>query len=223
MKKIVLPLLIMLTMILTACGASGGTPTGSVPNGNSNNQSNNQFSNQPLPVQDQILIGTFKLENTNNAVTKTQAADLLPLWQVYKDLSSSDNAAQQEVDAVVTQIQDTMTPDQMKAITDMKLTRQDLFKTMQDLGISFRPANASGTPQPRGQGQGNFPPGGFQGGGGPGGGQGGGQSFGNGQNLTPGQIATAQARRAQGGGGFNRIPSGLMDALIKLLQTKASS
>lgn len=217
MKKISLTLLAFFMLVLTACGVSGGTPTGFSPNSNSNSQD--------LPIQTQILIGTFRLEKTDKAVSPTQAADLLPLWQVYRDLSTSDAAAQQEVDAVIAQIQETMTSDQMKAITDMKLTRQDIFTAMQDLGLSAGArVSASGTPQPRGQGnfrQGDFPQGGFQ----PGGFQGGGAGGGTGQGFTPDQIATAQARRAQGenGGGFNRIPSGLMDALIQLLQTKAGS
>jgi hypothetical protein len=160
------------------------------------------------------LVGTFKLEGTSNAVTAQEAAQLIPLWQVYKDLSSSTSAAQTEIDALIAQIQGTMTPEQVKAITDMKLTRAEEFQTMQALGIQFtnRPT-ASGTPRPGGGGNG------FGGGGGvPGGGPG----FGNGQNLTPQQIATFQARRAQNGGSgrSNRIPTALYDALIKLLQSK---
>jgi hypothetical protein len=88
---------------------------------------------------------------------------------------------------------------------------------MQAQGITFGGPNANGTPEanrtPRaGGGGGGFPGGGF---GGPGGAPGG-----NGQNLNPSQIATAQARRAQGGGFSSRLPAPLLDALIKLLQSK---
>lgn len=220
MKKILITTLILLMLTLTACGASSAAQT----EANSNTDPNTGI----LPAQMQILIGTFKLEGTDNAVTAKQAAELLPMWQVYKDLSASDNAAPQEVDAIIAQLQETMTPAQMQAITELKLTRQDMFTVMQDLGLASARPNASGTPQANRQGN-NFPGGGFPGGG-PGGDQGGGQpgggfpGGGNGQNLDPQQIATLQARRTQGGGGFaNQIPSALMDALIKLLQGKIGS
>ena len=217
MKKIVLSALTVLMLTLTACdAASSGTQ-----------QAASAQPDGSLPIQEQILIGTFKLDSTPQAVTAQQAAQLLPLWQVYKNLSSSDTAAQEEIDGLIQQIQDTMTPEQMQAITDMNITRQDLFTVMQDQGIT----------QARGQGQGNGnrqngqngngggfvppdggPPGGFAGGEPgrfPGSGQGGG-------SFTPEQMATAQAVRGQGGG-FNGIPSDLVDALIQFLEKKAGS
>jgi hypothetical protein len=227
MKKNLVTILILFALTLTACGASGAKAAN--PTGNTNDRgetstgsgNGNSFGTAPLPLASELVIGTFKLEGTANAVTADEAAKLIPLWQVYKDLSASTSAAQAEIDALATQIQGTMTPEQVKAITDLKLTRQDEFKTMQDLGISFgnRP-NASGTPRPGGGGGGGG--GGFPGGGGGGGGvPGAGGGGNNGQNLSPAQIATFQARRAQGGGGqFNRIPGPLYDALVKLLQSK---
>jgi hypothetical protein len=220
MKKIVISTLIILMLTLTACGtASNGTQ-----------QAATAQQGGPLPIQEQILIGTFKLDGTPQAVTAQQAAQLVPLWQVYKDLSSSDTAAQEEIDGLVQQIQDTMTSEQMQAITEMNITRQDMFTVMQDQGITqARGQGQSNGSRPSGQNGngGGFvppdggPPGGFGGGGGGGGGFGSGQG---GQNLTPEQIATAQAARAQGGGfSFNRIPSGLIDALVQFLQKKAGS
>ena len=72
-----------------------------------------------------------------------------------------------------------------------------------------------------GQGPGgdfNFQPGGGPPGGGPGGGFGG-------EGLDPEQIATAQARRAEGGGaGFgNRMVTPLVEAVIELLESKTGS
>ena len=216
MKKIMILMVLMLT--LTACGAASNGTQQAAPGP----------QDVSLPIQEQILIGTFKLEGTPQAVTAQQAAQLIPLWQVYKDLSSSDTAAQEEIDGLVQQIQDTMTPEQMQAIQNMNLTRQDIFTVMQDQGIT----------QGRGQGNGNRsnsqnsngggfappeggPPGGFGGGEGPGGFPGGGNGQGGG-SFTPEQMATAQAARAQGGG-FNRIPTGLIDALVQFLQKKAGS
>jgi len=215
MKKMTFTLLILLTLLLTACGASNETQSGSAPASNA--------SAGALPVQTQIIIGTFKLEGTDLAVTAEQAAELLPLWRVYSDLISSDSAAPEEIDALIEQIQETMTPEQMKAIADMKLTQENVFVTMQEQGIdmgggpqrsgdtqnnnnnrrSFRPPDGSG-----------MPPGDF-----PGGGPGQGPS---GQTLSPEQIATAQAARPQGGR-FNRVPPGLINALIQFLEKKAGS
>jgi hypothetical protein len=140
---------------------------------------------------------------------------------VLKGLSNSDSAAPQEVTAVTEQIRETMTSEQLQAIEEMELTPQDMFATMQELGLVDAPAaNASGTPQAGGNfrgGQG--PEGGFVAGGAPsGGGPGGG--FG-GQDLSPEQIATAQARRAESGGFGNRMLAPLVEAVIELLESKA--
>ena len=168
MKKIVISVFVILMLTLTACGsASNGTQ-----------QAASTQQGGSLPIQEQVLIGTFKLEGTPQAVTAQQAAQLLPLWQVYKDLSGSDTAAQEEIDGLIQQIQDTMTPEQMQAIAAMNITRQDIFTVMQDQGIT----QAGGQGQSSGSrsnGQngngGGFvppdggPPGGFSGGGGGGG------------------------------------------------------
>ena len=212
MRKNFLVILMLPVLILAACGAASSTPTD--PNGNSGNTA------APLPLAMKLVVGTFKLEETDNAITAGQAAQLIPLWQVYKDLSISSTAAQEEVTALAEQIQGTLTPQQVEAITAMNLSRRDVFQTMQDLGIaSANRPSASGTPRANtGQGGG----GNFQGGGGDRG-PGGSQGF-SGQNLSPQQIATFQAQRSQNGGGnggqSNRIQPALFDALISLLQGK---
>lgn len=225
MKKISISVPVILMLILTACGtASSGAQ-----------QAASTQQNGSLPIQEQILIGTFKLEGTPQTVSAQQAAQLIPLWQVYKDLSSSDTAAQEEIDGLVQQIQDTMTPEQMQAIKDMKLTRQDMFTVMQEQGLNLggsggqniSPEQIATLQAGRGSGSGFQGGGGFPGGG-PGDGGGGGGFPGGGpggQNFTPQQQATAQARRANGGGGggFNRVPSALIDAMVQFLQQKAGS
>ena len=126
MRKILLSISMILMLAMVGCGNSSSTTQ----------QAASGPQDETLPIQMEILIGTFKLEDTDQAVTSQQAAELLPLWQVYNDLSSSDTTAQEEVDGLIQQIQDTMTTDQMKAITDMHLTRQDMFTVMQDQGIT---------------------------------------------------------------------------------------
>jgi hypothetical protein len=219
-KKFVFPLtavIVVLVLVLVACGAKSSTST--LQTGSSNTTAANgtpvarNFTTQPLPLAESLVIGTFKLEGTSNAITPAQAAALVPLWQAYAQLTSSNTAAQAEIDAVIAQIQSTMTPQQVQAITAMKLTRQDLFTTESSLGLS-NGFGANGTRTPRapstnGGGGGFFTSGG-------GGGFAGGGAGGNGA-ARPTPNATQQALRAQFA---NRIPTPLMNALISLLQNK---
>ena len=214
-NKIVLPLFLISIFLLSACG---GTTTATAQ-GNANQQR--------LPLAEKLAIGTLKLEGSGSAISAKQAGDLLPLWQVYSSLITSDTAAQEEKDALAEQIQETMSSDQVKAIEAMNLSQRDVFASMQQLGITTSQVSANGTPQPNGGGA--FPGAGqFIGGGGafPGGGNftGGGNrnGGGNGAQLSPQQIATAQARRSANGGGFNnnRLLTPLVEAVIKLLESK---
>jgi hypothetical protein len=226
-KKIFTIGLLILMLALTACGDQ----TEAITNPDTSLQAD---PNSPeLPLSTKLAIGTLKLEATEYAVASDQATELLPLWQVLNSLSSSDTAAPEELTAITEQIQETMTAEQLQAIEEMGLTQEDMFATMQELGLVNAPqANVEGIPQPGagfgggpGQGpDGGFVPGGAPPGGGPGGGEGPGGGFG-GQGLTQEQIATAQARRAEGGGaGFgNRMATPLVEAVIKLLESKADS
>lgn len=212
-RKFVLPVLMISVLLLSACASANTDRSFGAQSGSGTNQ-----PAQELPLSEKLAIGTLKLEGTPNAVTAKQAADLLPLWQVYSSLITSDTAAQQEKDAVAQQIQETMTPAQTQAIEGFNLTQRDVFTSMQQLGISASSqVNANGTPQPNG---GGGPGGGgavfFGGGGGGAGGNGGTQ-------LNPNQIATLQARRSANGGSFNntRLLTPLVQAVIKLLESKS--
>jgi hypothetical protein len=224
-SKITLPLLLIPILLLSAC-SSAATSTASNIQGGANSQA--------MPLPEKLALGTLKLEGTSNAITAKQASDLLPLWQVYSSLITSDTAAQEEKDALAQQIQETMSADQIKAIDNLNLTQRDVFASMQQLGITTSSqVSANGTPQPGG---GGFPGGGvffggdgggarnFNGGGGGGNFTGGGENRnggGNGAQLTPDQIATAQARRtANGGFNNNRLLTPLIGAVIKLLESK---
>jgi len=222
MKKITLTIFTILVLTLTACGgASNNHQAG--PAGPASSSENT------LPLSTQLLIGTFKLEDTDLAVTAEQANELIPLWQVLQSISSNDNAAQEEMDALVEQIQETMTAEQVQAMEAMNLTSQDMFTIMQEQGLGGGgPMMTQGTPQAGPNGDLPAAPagGGDFGGGGPPPG-GGGPGGGGGQGLSPDQIATAQANRAENGGGggfrFNGAPAPLIEALVKFLQEKAGS
>lgn len=221
MKKTALIILTILILTLTACGGASNTPQVD-PNQLSDTSEN------ALPLPTQLLIGTFRLEGTDLAITPKQAGELIPLWQVYQELSTSDTAAQAEIDALIEQVQETLTSDQMNAIKAMNLTQQDIFTLMQEQGVAGQ-GGRTFTQGGSGTGGGEafpVPPSGEGGqtfispGGGPGG-FGGGQ----GQSLSPEQIATAQARRSEGGGDSRLVgtPAPLIEALIQFLQKKAAS
>jgi len=215
MKKTVYIIILLIAVIATACG---GTPN----NVNPASGPQGDPATGGLPEATQLLIGTLKLEDTDQAVTAKQAVELLPLWQTMKVISESDTAAQQETEALITQIQETMTTEQRQAITDMNLTREDMLSIMQEQGLALGggPAGGQNTNPQGGNPNGGFPGGAPPQGGFPGGGPGGGGPGGGGQGsgLTQDQIATAQASRQQGGGSL--VPSMLINALIEHLQEK---
>ncbi len=80
----------------------------------------------------ELAVGTLKLDGTAEAVTAQQASELLPMWEVYKQLVSSDTAAQAEIDGLrAAQIRASMTEAQQQSITAMKLGERDVFAVMQ--------------------------------------------------------------------------------------------
>lgn len=219
MKKISVALLAIIALILTACATPAGAATLTNPTQAAGGR-NNQFSNVPLSPASKLALGTLNLKTTSYAVTKDEAATLLPLWEGLRALSSATSFSQQEYDALVKQIQDSMTPDQTNAINGMSLTQADIGKTIQALGLGngfgggtnpngtpiartpgARPGVTGGTTGDGGGRGGGFRGGGFGGGfggGGFGGGGFGGGGFGGGANrATPATQATIVARQAQ--------------------------
>lgn len=229
MKKLIIILLPIFTLILTACGASNSAAPAAVSRTGS---AAGSLSGSTL-----LLLGTLKLDGTAQAVTAEQAKELLPLWQVYQSLSTSDSAAQAEITALEKQIEETMTKEQIQAIQAMNLTPQDSFAILQQMGLGGGRGQSSNNSANRQNNNGNnfMPPGGGapppgggdgppdMGRGGPGGFSGqDDQGDGGGQGFSPEQIATAQAARSQSGGG-NFMQSGLLNALIQYLQKVAGS
>jgi hypothetical protein len=133
MKKwILVSMVVSLVLVLTACGSaqsSGAVATASTG----------------LSLEGQLLVGTIKLESTSLAVTSDQANQLLPLWETLSSLASSSTAATQEIDAVVSQIKDTMTAEQISGITAMDLTRQDLAAAVVDTSASAAASGSTST------------------------------------------------------------------------------
>src|SRR5690349_16669855 len=116
MKKLTYAVILILALTVTACGSN--------PNSRSNSSNfasaaQNGTGSRTLPIATELAIGTLKLDKTANDVTADQAAKLLPLWETMQLLETSDTAAKQEIDALSTQIQETMTNQQVQAITAM--------------------------------------------------------------------------------------------------------
>ncbi len=201
-KKLALIMAIVMILVsLTACGSS---------------TTEENASEVDLTIADtgtQFILGTLLLDGTENEVTIEQAASLLPLWQLYSTISTSDTAAQEEIDALVTQIQNTMTSAQITAIGKIDLAGQNAMQLMNESGLmenlGFDPAengtSAAGLPdgfeRPQGDiGTGGLgrQSGGFSEGARPGGGLGGG----TGQDITgmdPNAFATQRAEAGRTG------------------------
>jgi hypothetical protein len=230
-KRISLIGLLILILGLAACG-SVTENAGSDGESNTSSASSDSVSEtaekvrlsdeytDALPVQTQLAVGTLQLEETEWVVDETLAAELLPLWRAVQSLSNSETAAEAEVNAVINQIQDTMSSERVTAITDMKLTEERLAAMIEEGELQFgRGGGAFGGPgvAPGGGGFGgrNFIPGG----GGPGGGGFGGPGGGGFGNLSEDDIATRQAQFAEGGFAAFRGRA-MTGAVIRLLEAK---
>ena len=220
MKKIILPLLlIVLFFALSACKGSPSKATTENISGDGTPNGGPQFT---MPTEMKIIIGTVKLDETEFAVDAEQASELLPLWKALRSLSEDDTTAQAEIEALITQISETMTPEQTSAIDDMNLTMQDMGSVMETLGIE---GNFGGPGQiseeMRATMEAARESGDFQGGG-PGGGQGPGGGFGGfgGAEMDPEARATAIAERGgMRGTGFG-INTTLLNGIIEFLEAK---
>jgi LysM repeat protein len=100
-----------------------------------------------LDARSQLALGTLELEGTADAVTSAQAADLLPLWEA---LAGNALQGTQEREAVLAQIEATMTADQVTVIAAMRLTGQDAQSWLES---QRTPGQATGGQMPQGAGQ----------------------------------------------------------------------
>jgi hypothetical protein len=212
--------LLALILGLAACGSSQADTTAGA-GGAAQATPGGFFGGADMPLSMKLPAGTLLLEDTDLAVTPEQAKELLPLWQMLRALQESSTSSQVEVEAVLDQIQGAMTPEQLAAIEEMN--QEDMRALIEELGMG-RQQQDSGSSEGGGfrPPEGMMPPGGGEGpvivgpGGGesrPGFGPGG---FGN---LDPEAQATAMAGR---GGMGMRFGTGMIDAVIELLETRAA-
>ena len=94
LKKICVFLAIGLVLMTAACG---GNTTAADTSGDSASTASGSEENV-------LILGTLKLEDTDQAITADQASELLVLWKAMRVLSSSDTTSQAELDALFQQI-----------------------------------------------------------------------------------------------------------------------
>jgi hypothetical protein len=120
---------LLIPVMLTACNQTTSTGTSTVE----------------MTEETNLIVGTIKLDGTDQAVNIDQAAQLIPLWQMLQSLETSGTAATAETDAVIKQIKAIMTTDQISTIDAMNLTQEDVMSAMGNMGMAPG-INASGTP-----------------------------------------------------------------------------
>jgi len=234
---IFIPLALLALAACTGSQPSATTQAADQPAAQGQAQGQPGFDPSQMTVEMKLAVGTLQLENTDLAVTADEAGQLLPLWKAVKSLSASDTAAQEEIQALYQQIQDSMTAEQVKHIQDMQMTNSDLQSLREKLGIQDFPGGGRGDLQDLDQDQiatrvaqfqAQNPGGGLPGGGGGGfqGGpppDGGGFPGGAGGGF-PGQGSTSSTPSA---GQSNRRALGMnsmfIDPLIELLEERAGS
>lgn len=201
------------TSVETQPTAASATTTNS-----SSDVLNTDYENA-VSIESQLVMGTLKLNSGDQALTKDQATALIPLWTNLKTITESmmpqrgqpgadanstpepqttNTETQSKIDALVQQIQAIMTPEQLKAIADMKITQESAMTILQEQGVNFGGPRqgANGDQQPPQMPQGTPPadgqqPQGTPQAGGPNGGPQGGQMQRMGQNFLPTQWIDA--------------------------------
>lgn len=228
MKKAIYVFLVsVMVLCVTACSANTGTRsagrTGAM-------NSTGEATGTGLSTRDMLAIGIFKLEGTNNDLTTDQANEILILWQAYEQLVNSDTAVQQEKTAVVNQVEETLTAEQLSAIKAMNLSANDAEKLIQERGLSTgstsktsnQPSSSLSNQSSSGRSGRNFGGGGIPGGGIPGGDSGMPmQGSGTMRGTTTGTPAAG--RQPQGGGFVTEdMSQAIIKALIEMLQQKVA-
>ncbi len=213
-RKIIsfIALIISAAAILSGCSTTTTTPAVSSGSG--------------LSTASKLALGTLKLEGTGNAVTASQASQLLTLWQGYQSLTNTDTTAAVELEALVSQIEGSLTSQQVQAIQAMNLSEQSLSEALSTLGGNTAASSASGTPQASTSGSASAsaggPGGGMPGGAPPSGGDSVSAMLGNTSGGTTSQSTPAATQSASVSSAAQVSPR-LLQAVIQLLESRSQS
>lgn len=99
---------------------------------------------EALPVRLQLTLGTLMLEGTPEAISPEQAQELLPLWQALQALTNSGTSATAETNAVLAQIESSLTAEQLTAIRAMRLTSPQMQEWASQNGIRLGSGGGAG-------------------------------------------------------------------------------
>ena len=103
---------LLVSLLLAACSlVSQGDPAQAAQN--SGNTTASGGNTRELPQAMKLALGTFKLEKTNYPLDAAEAAQLLFLWKGMRNLSQEQSVANEEVQGLIKQIQDTLKPEQI--------------------------------------------------------------------------------------------------------------
>ena len=214
MKKILIIVMILALLILPACADNGEStelvdPSISVENRNiETNENPDDFT------VNRLTMNIFLLEGTDYAVTSEQAGDMLYLWQVAKSLIESSTAADEELNAVTNQIGALLTNEQLEYLLTVDYEQVNMNVLLAEYGFLASKPGLDGSVEklPGTTGDDLGIVGGGQG-------KGAGQGLGD-QDLSPEEIATKEAMRAEFGGAGFGMNTMSIDAVIEFLESK---
>ena len=188
--------LVLVVVVLAGCAGGEAAPAPAVTKRDSYVSATLDTGYEDaLAVRNQLALGLLNLDGTENEVAPEQAATLLPMWQALRGTMRSGAAATAEVDALLAQIEETLTPAQLDAIGAMRLTQDDLRVWAESQGVTL------GT--------------------GEGAGGGGGMGGGSGQSLSPEERATRQAENGGTGAGGGGLSTALLEEVIVFLEAQS--
>lgn len=189
---------------------------------------------RPISDQERFILGVFKLEGTDLAITADQAASLIPLWtsmkaysQVFQPKPDGTPAAtpdvsatpeepvdhSEEIAALFDQIQAVLTAEQAAAISALELDQAGMKSFMDEQGIEMPEGMGPGQNQPEGTPSADQMPA-------P---QGTPAADGQQPGANPQSGQLGQGRQPEGKNESMRVASqNLIDALIALLESKAA-
>lgn len=215
MNKNSLAILIILTAsILSACTGAAASPTASTA---ASSETLTASYQDALSAELQLALGTLKLEESAASIDRATASTLLPLWKAARALSQSDATSALEMNALFSQIEQSMTADQLAAIAAMQLTTADLAQQLASLAPAAGTAAASSSTSSNvntasaGPGGGQMPPYDMSGGA---------PAMPGGADVlavSPSTQTTPSAVRSSSTSG---VPAALLNAVISLLEGK---
>lgn len=183
--------LLLFVIVIAGCAGGKATPVPAVTGGDSYVSTVLDTGYEDaLTARNQLALGLLNLHGVEDEVTPEQASTLLPMWQALRGTTRSGAAATAEVDALLAQIEETLTPTQIEAIREMRLTQNDLLAWAENHGLTL--GDATGT-----------------GGGG-----------GSGQNLSAEERLTRQMENGGTGAGGGGLNTALLDEIILYLETR---